>query len=123
MPILTENLPGGKRAIRAGLTLSIALAIAGCGGEPSEREVRNARAFEALLSAVSLQNAKELERDARHIDERHAAGELSDEKYQDIQKIVAPARAKNWRDAEKQAYDFRAQFGDRGAYFKMNSPR
>jgi hypothetical protein len=92
--------------------------LAGCGGEPTEREVKNARAFEALLTAVSLKNAKELDRDARLIDERHASGELSDGKFREIQEIVTRARAKDWAGAEKRAYEFRGQFGDRGSYFK-----
>ena len=65
-------------AMRASCSAGLLLTLAGCGGEPSEREVKNARAFEALLTAVSLKNAKELEKDARLIDDRHAAGELSD---------------------------------------------
>jgi hypothetical protein len=91
---------------------------AGCGGEPSEREVKNARAFEALLTAVSLKNAKELEADARLIEERRASGGMSEGKYHDIQQVITKARANDWAGAEKRAYEFRAQFGDRGSYFK-----
>ena len=76
------------------------------------------RAFEALLTAVSLKNAAELEKDARLIDERHAEGELSDSSYQELQEVVAQARANDWNGAEQRAYKFRAQFGDRGSYFK-----
>ena len=112
MPTLFE------RGRRAGFALLVGLAPVGCGGEPSEREVKNARAFEALLTAVSLRNDKELEADARLIGERHASGELSDAKYREIREIVAKARAKDWGAAEKRAYEFRAQFGDRGSYFK-----
>lgn len=106
------------RIDRAFCATVLVLALAGCGGEPSEREVKNARAFEALLTAVSLKNAAELEKDAALIDERHAAGELSDSRYKDLQEIVAKARAKDWTAAEKRAYEFRSQFGDRGSYFK-----
>jgi hypothetical protein len=106
----------GSRSAR--IALLAALALVGCGWEPSEREVRNARAFEALLTAVSLRNEKELEADARAIDERHASGELSGSKYREILEIVEKARAKDWGAAEKRAYEFRAQFGDRGSYFK-----
>jgi hypothetical protein len=90
----------------------------GCGGEPTEREVNNARAFEALLTAVSLRNEKELKQDARAIDERHAAGTLSDRNYQELRAIIDRARASDWPGAEKRAYEFRAQFGDRGSFFK-----
>jgi hypothetical protein len=94
------------------------LTLAGCGGEPSDREVKNARAFEALLSAVSLKNAAELEKDAALIDERHDAGELSDAPYKELREVIARARAKDWAGAEKRAYEFRSRFGDRGSYFK-----
>ena len=83
----------------------LVLRLIGCGGGPSDREVQNARAFEALLTAVSLKNEKELEQDARHIDQRHAAGELSDARYKEIEEIVAKARAKDWGGAEKRAYE------------------
>jgi hypothetical protein len=97
---------------------ALALALAGCGGEPSRREVENARAFEALLTAVSLKHEREVERDAQVIDERHASGELSERNYRALAEIVAKARAKDWAEAERRAYAFRAPFGDQGAYFK-----
>ena len=90
----------------------------GCGREPADREVKNARAFEALLTAVTLRNAKELENDARLIEERHASGELSDGRYQALKQIIDKARARDWAGAETQAYEFRRSFGDEGAYFK-----
>ena len=91
--------------------------LIGC-GEPSEREVKNAQAFEALLTAVSLRNGPEVERDARLIDQRHAAGDLSDARYESLAAIIARARQGDWAGAEKLAYEFRAPFGDRGAFFK-----
>jgi hypothetical protein len=94
-----------------------ALIAGGC-GEPSEREIKNARAFEALLTAVSLQNAKELEADARRIDDRHASGDLSEASYRELREVIEKARLKDWSEAEKRAYEFRARFGDRGAYFR-----
>jgi hypothetical protein len=120
VPTPTDRRPllGRCRAPLAAMFVGLATALSGCGGEPSPREVQNARAFEALLTAVSLKNAKELEGDARLIDERHASGELSDGKYREIAEIIAKARANDWAGAEKRAYEFRAQFGDRGSYFK-----
>ena len=104
-----------RAAVLFGLLLPT---VAGCGGEPSAREVKNARAFEALLSAVSLKNRKELEKDARLIEERHAAGELSEARHKDLRAIIEKARAGDWSAAEARAYEFRAPFGDRGSYFK-----
>jgi hypothetical protein len=100
------------------LLVGLATTLSGCGGEPTQREVQNARAFEALLTAVSLKNAQEVERDAKLIEERHTAGELSEGNYREIEKIIEKARAKDWAAAEKQAYGFREQFGDRGSFFK-----
>jgi hypothetical protein len=95
----------------------MALSLTGCGGEPSLREVQNARAFEALLTAVSLKNQAEVERDARIIEERHAQGELSRANYEVFQEVIEKARNREWGAAESRAYEFRKQFGDRGAYF------
>jgi hypothetical protein len=92
--------------------------LSGCSGEPSQREVQNARAFEALLTAVSLKHAKEVENDARIIQARHDSGVLSDANYRELDEIIEKARAKDWAGAEKRAYDFRKQFGDEGSYFK-----
>jgi len=86
--------------------------VGGC--EPSARELKNRQEFEALLTAVSLKNKSELEKDARRIDARHASGELSNAGYQDLQQIIAQAREGHWSEAETQAYAFR----ERRPYFK-----
>ena len=98
------------------IAMVLTLAV-GC-GEPSRREVENARAFEALLTAISLRDAKELEADARLIEARRGSGELSDGNYRPLAEVVAKARSGDWPDAERLAYAFRARFGDAGAYFR-----
>ncbi|MGC8640958.1 MAG: hypothetical protein ACP5XB_13915 [Isosphaeraceae bacterium] len=95
-----------SRALLATLLLSMPPALVGCGG-PSVNDVKNARAFEALLTAVSLKHMAEVEQDARLIDARHAEGGLSESEYREISEIIAKARAKNWSVAEKNAYAFR----------------
>ena len=124
MPTLIEGSLREPRISppRAGRICAVALAgmvlsPTGCGGEPSRREVLNARAFEALLTAVSLKNRSELEQDARMIEERHAQGELSDSSYRTLRAVIEKARGGDWKSAEGRAYEFRKQFGDRGAYF------
>ena len=119
MPTPTELTPVPARTagISCGPGRRAGDRLAGCGGEPSQREVKNARAFEALLTAVSLKNETEVERDAKLIDERHASGEISDANYREIAEIIEKARAKDWAGAEKRAYEFRSQFGDRGSFF------
>jgi hypothetical protein len=84
------------------LLVSLLLLLAGC-GEPSVRELKNRRELEALLTAISLKNQKELNKDIGRIEERHASGELSDESYHDLQAIATKAQAGDWRGAEKEA--------------------
>lgn len=119
MAIRTErrDWPARRPTLASAAVLGLVTALAGCGREPSHRAVENARAFEALLTAVSLKHDKEVERDAKAIEQRHAAGELSDAKYRDLAEIIAMARAKDWSGAEKRAYEFRSQFGDDGSFF------
>ncbi len=82
------------------------LALAGC-GEPSVRELKNRRELEALLTAISLKNKKELDKDIQRIEDRHTSGELSDASYKDLQAIIKKARDGDWAGAEKQAYELR----------------
>jgi hypothetical protein len=102
----------GRRAC-ATLLAGMLLAAGGC-GEPSARELKNRQELEGLLTAVSLKNKAELEKDARRIDDRHAAGELSDSRHEDLRAIIKKARAGEWAAAEKQAYELREQH----PYFK-----
>ena len=94
--------------IRSTVLIGLGLMLSGC-GEPSQRELKNRGELEALLTAVSLKNAEELEKDAKRIDDRHDAGELSDSSFQSLNEIVTKARAGDWAGAEKKAYHFREQ--------------
>jgi hypothetical protein len=87
-------------------SLVLAFAIAG-GCEPTARELKNRQEFEALLTAIALRSATELEKDARRLEARHAAGALSDNGYRDLQAMIQKARAGDWPGAEKDAYAFR----------------
>ena len=81
----------------------------GCGG-PSANERENRKAFEMLLTAISIKNAKELEKDATRIDERHREGRLSDRRHKDLLGIIKEARAGDWGKAENMAYEFRETY-------------
>ena len=91
--------------IRRHALLLCLLVLAGCG--PSSEERENRKTFEFLLTAVSLKNAKELEKDAKRIEERHAAGKLSGARHRDLQGIIEKARTGDWGEAERMAYEFR----------------
>jgi len=92
--------------VRATLLGVLAMATAGCGG-PSDVERENRKAFEMLLTAISLKNPKELEKDATRIEERHSGGQLSDARHKDLLGIIEKARAGQWGEAEDMAYEFR----------------
>jgi hypothetical protein len=100
------NIKSRGRGIAGSCLMFAALVLAGC-GEPSVRELKNRRELEALLTAISLKNKKELDKDIRRIDERHAAGELSDARYIDLSEIIKKARGGDWAGAEKKAYEMR----------------
>jgi hypothetical protein len=84
----------------------LVLMLAGC-GEPSLRERENRRELEALLTAIALTNTKELDKDVKRIEERHASGSLSDDGFRDLEGIFKKAQNGNWGEAEKQAYALR----------------
>ena len=44
------------------------------------------------MTAISLKNQKELDKDIQRIEDRHASGELSDESYKDLQEIIKKAQ-------------------------------
>jgi hypothetical protein len=90
----------------AGWFLAAVLVLAGC-GEPSIRELKNRRELEALLTAISLKNRGELDKDVQRIEDRHASGELSDASYNELREIIRKAQAGDWSGAEKQAYEMR----------------
>jgi hypothetical protein len=105
-PTATNGLKVRGQRSRTTLLVSLVLLLAGC-GEPSLRELKNRRELEALLTAISLKNKKELDRDIQRIEERHNSGELSDESYKDLQAIAEKAQSGDWGDAEKKAYELR----------------
>jgi hypothetical protein len=88
------------------LCLLLSSLAIGCGG-PSHDERENRKALELLLTAVSLRSSKELDKDARRIDERHDSGMMSDARHGELRAIIEKARAGEWGEAERMAYGFR----------------
>ena len=113
MPTFTDGRPQIERAAQRRIWASVlAITLLGeCGcGEPSPRALKNRQELEALLTAVSLKQSGELERDARRIADRHDAGELSESRFQDLQTIIQKARDGQWAAAEKRAYELREAY-------------
>jgi hypothetical protein len=103
-----RSLDARSRWASSTVLVGLGLILAGC-GEPSHRELKNRGELEALLTAVSLKNTKELENDAKRIGDRHDSGELSDSNYRALSEIIEKARSGDWTEAEKRAYQFREQ--------------
>ncbi len=89
------------------LILSLAALLASGCGKPSAVELENRKLLEATLTAVTIRNPEELQRDAALIDSRHESGNLSDENYQAIKEMIQTAQSGSWAAAEESLYEFR----------------
>jgi hypothetical protein len=56
-----------------------------------------------------MKNKKQLEPDARRIDDRHSSGELSDSMRKALKEIVENGRGGDWAGTEKRPDEFREQ--------------
>jgi hypothetical protein len=86
--------------------LVIALFAAGCRG-PTQEERDNRRLLDAILTAITLKNARLLEENAARIKLRHDAGQLTDEEYEGMEAFIQKARDGDWSRAEDDGYEFR----------------
>ena len=102
---MSRSLPLNRRAFLA----TAAGALAGVGGcaEPSEEARQNRRLVEAVLTAVTMKNRKELDKDAVLWDKRLADGFLSDKPHKAVKDCIVKAQAGDWSGAEKELYRFR----------------
>lgn len=91
--------------MRWGILLFL-LSLGGCGGV-SESQRDNRRLLDAILTAISLRNEKELLQDERLLEQRRAASQLSEESFQAIQQIVDKAKSHDWQQAEEELYEYR----------------
>lgn len=87
------------------ILLVLAVLASGCGPTQSDRD--NRRALDAILTAITIKNARLLEESAARAKVRHDAGQLTDKEYQGIEAFIDKARARDWSGAEKDAYEFR----------------
>lgn len=85
-----------------------ALAAAGGCGQPSDEARQNRRLVEAVLTAVTMKNRKELDKDAALWDKRLAEGKLKEKPHKAVVACVETARSGGWAAAEAELYKFRA---------------
>lgn len=88
------------------LVLATLVAVGGC-GQPSEEARQNRRLVDAVLTAVTTKNRKELDKDAVLWDKRLADGVLSEKQHKALKACIEKARAGDWAGAEEDLYRFR----------------
>ncbi|MEO2088345.1 MAG: hypothetical protein ABGY75_02470 [Gemmataceae bacterium] len=81
-------------------------ALGGC-GKPTEDARQNRRLVDALLTAVTVRNPKEMEKCKGLLDKRRADGVLSESSHQRLLEIFAQAKSGKWSEAEDALYRFR----------------
>jgi PBP1b-binding outer membrane lipoprotein LpoB len=92
------------RRLRFGKVTALAavlLVIAGCSHEPAIGK-ENFKVIGELKTAIAAKRTDWLEAAAKHVDEHHQQGKLSDEENAVLQSMIAAARQKNWDDASAQ---------------------
>jgi hypothetical protein len=86
--------------------------MGGCG--PPQASPENLQLIASLRTALSAQNSDWLEQNAKLLQERRAAGEVTDEEFETFQAIIQKAREGQWEEAEAQVTVFqKAQRPDR----------
>lgn len=88
------------------VALALLVPVAGC-GQPSEETRQNRRLVDAVLTAVTTKNRKELDKDAALWDQRRADGALSEKSHKAVRACIEKAQAGDWAGAEDGLYRFR----------------
>lgn len=90
-----------------GLVVLLAIAISGCGGPPqmgADREVFTT--IDALYTAVSMREPKQLDRCARSLDALRDAGRLPNAARDALAHYIDDARAGHWENAQSGLREF-----------------
>lgn len=85
----------------------LAAGVLGC-GRPPQAAPQNLQLIAALRTALSAQNTEWLEKNIAIIDQRHQDGEMSQEEYDEFQRIIAMAQDGRWQEAEQQVIAFQS---------------
>ena len=80
--------------------------VYGC-GQPTEDARQNRRLTDALLTAVTTKNVKELDKSKSLIDKRRADGLLTEAHHKTLAALHAQAKSGRWAEAEDGLYKFR----------------
>ena len=94
------------RTVSAVVALAVLLGVGGC-GQPTEDARQNRRLTDALLTAVTTKNVKELDKSKSLIDKRRADGLLSEAHHKKLASLHAQAKSGQWSEAEDGLYKYR----------------
>jgi hypothetical protein len=67
----------------------------------------NRRLVDAILTSITIKNARLLEDNAGRARARRDAGHLTEKEYQGMMAVIDRARGGDWSGAEKDGYRFR----------------
>jgi hypothetical protein len=88
------------------LSLSV-LSLGGCGGPPQIGADRESfKAVDALYTAVSLKDAKLVDRCGEKLKGLHDAGKLPDDAWKALERFTAGARDGDWENAQNDLSSF-----------------
>lgn len=82
------------------------LALCGCSRYPVVSKGEHVELIAALRTACSSKRTDRLDKAVKVIDDRHAAGEMTDAEHDAFQEIIKKARAGQWKEAEAATFDF-----------------
>jgi hypothetical protein len=84
----------------------LALATSGC-RRPTQEDRDNRRLLDAILTTITIKNARLLDDNEQWAQTRHEAGQLTDGEFDSMAAIIAKARRGDWSGAEADGYAFR----------------
>lgn len=84
----------------------LALVLCGCSPYPVVSRGEHVELIAALRTACSSKRTDRLDKAAKAIDARRAAGEMTDDEYDAFQEIVKKARDGQWKEAEAATFVF-----------------
>lgn len=78
----------------------------GCSRYPVVSRGEHVELIAALRTACSSKRIDRLDKAAKVIEDRHTAGELTDDEHAAFMEIVKKARAGQWKEAEVATFEF-----------------
>ncbi|MFO0900523.1 MAG: hypothetical protein U0836_24095 [Pirellulales bacterium] len=92
---------------RGAILAILVSSMVGCSEKPADEARQNRRLVDAVLTAVTTRNRKELRRDANLWNERLASGLVGKEFHGAVSQAIAKASGGDWSGAEEDLYRFR----------------